>query len=85
MTHTHARPATDDEARALEATGAPVVLCQDETHTDEHPIRLVRTVYRADRVRLSDQYRPRSLRPPRPDLAWQASAQKRRNAPAAQW
>lgn len=60
MTHTYARTATHIEARALADDGTVLLLCQDETHAEAQPIRLIRTMYRADQVRVSDQYRPQT-------------------------
>ncbi|MBB6170723.1 DNA-binding GntR family transcriptional regulator [Nocardiopsis mwathae] len=59
ITHTSARHPTQAEADALEIPRAGIVLVHDETHLDRTgPAVLTRTAYRADRIRLSDQYRP---------------------------
>jgi DNA-binding GntR family transcriptional regulator len=57
-TFTYARTASPDEADAM---GSGVVLGQDEHHTDPdgRTTTVVRTIHRADAVRLADAYQPR--------------------------
>ncbi|WP_170134420.1 GntR family transcriptional regulator [Murinocardiopsis flavida] len=61
VTHTSARTATAEEADALQMSRANVVLLHDETsyRLDGPAVEHTRTAYRADAVRLSDQYQPR--------------------------
>ncbi|PSK80860.1 DNA-binding GntR family transcriptional regulator [Murinocardiopsis flavida] len=61
VTHTSARTATAEEAGALQTSRATVVLVHDETsyRLDGPAIEYTRTAYRAETIRLSDQYQPR--------------------------